>query len=256
MAKTIAIAGKGGTGKTTIASLIVDYLTKNNETPVLAIDADPDSNLGTLLGVKPEKSIGELRNEVLEDMKDFPPGMTKASYLEAGLHEIIEESEGFDLISMGRGEGSGCYCALNNLIRKFHQDLTPSYKWVIIDNEAGLEHISRRTTSNIDILIVVVSNNPISLNTARSIEKITRKLKNKVEQKYIVSNMLKEERKESIQQLAEETNMQYLFNVPRDEKLEEAIFNGESLRELKSPAKEGIFLMMEKIGGKNGNSKS
>ena len=249
MTKTIAVAGKGGTGKTTIAALIIDYLVTKNMGPVLAIDADPDSNLGTLLGIDVGTTIGDLRNEVLEEMKDFPPGMTKGNYMEAGLHEIIEESEGFDLITMGRGEGSGCYCALNNLIRKFHTDLTPSYKWVVIDNEAGLEHISRRTTSNIDILIVVVNNNPISLNTARSIDKITRKLKNQVEKKYLVTNMLKEERKGSIKKLAEETEMEYLFDIPADDQVEEAIFNGESLRALNSPAKDDVFLMMEKIGG-------
>ncbi|MFC1584069.1 AAA family ATPase [Fibrobacterota bacterium] len=254
MAKTLAVAGKGGTGKTTIAALIVDYLITKNMGPVLAIDADPDSNLGTLLGITTGQSIGDLRNEVLEEMKDFPPGMTKANYMEAGLHGIVEEAEGFDLITMGRGEGSGCYCALNNLIRKFHADLTPSYKWVVIDNEAGLEHISRRTTSNIDILVVVVNNNPISLNTAKNIEQITRKLKNPVGKKYLVTNMLKEGRRESIKKLAEETQMEYLFDVPEDEAVEEAIFNSESLRKLNSPAKEGIFFMMEKIGGKNGNT--
>ena len=254
MAHTIAVAGKGGTGKTTIAALIVDYLVMRNMGPVLAIDADPDSNLGTLLGINVEQSMGDLRNEVLEEMKDFPPGMTKANYMEAGLHKIIEESEGFDLLSMGRGEGSGCYCALNNLIRKFHTDLTPSYKWVVIDNEAGLEHISRRTTSSIDIMLVVVNNNPISLNTARNIEQITRKLKNQVKEKYLVTNMLKNVYRESIKKLAEETHMKYLFDVPRDDQVEEAIFNGESLRKLNSPAKVGIFSMMEKIGGKNGNT--
>lgn len=247
MSRTIAVAGKGGTGKTTIAALIVDYLVSKNMGPVLAIDADPDSNLGTLLGIDVEQSIGDLRNEVLEEMKDFPPGMTKANYMESGLHQIVEESEGFDLITMGRGEGSGCYCALNNLIRKFHADLTPSYEWVVIDNEAGLEHISRRTTTNIDIMLVVVNNNPISLNTAKNIEQITRKLKNPVDRKYLVTNMLKEERRDSIKKLANETQMEYLFDVPKDEQVEDAIFNGDSLRKLNSPAKVGIFSMMDKI---------
>ncbi|MBF0430714.1 MAG: AAA family ATPase [Fibrobacteria bacterium] len=249
MAKTIAVAGKGGTGKTTLVSLIVDYLVQKKQGPILAIDADPDSNLGTLLGFKKVKTVGELRDEVLKEMKDFPAGMTKASYMEAGLHEIIEEADGFDLLTMGRGEGPGCYCYLNNLIRKFSEDLTPSYKWVVIDNEAGLEHINRRTSSNVDILMVVVNNNPISINTARSVDQITKSLKNKIYKKYLVTNQIKEGRKEVIQQLAEETGMEYVCDIPSDDILEETIFNGGSLRGLDSPAKEGIFSLMEKIGG-------
>ena len=155
MANSLAVAGKGGTGKTTVSAMLISTLVSMGKGPVLAIDADPDSNLGNLLGVVPTQSIGDLREEILRDIKNLPAGMTKAAYVETGLHQIIEEAEGFDLITMGRGEGSGCYCSLNNIIRKFSGDLTPSYPWVVIDNEAGLEHISRRTTSNIDTLFVI-----------------------------------------------------------------------------------------------------
>ena len=103
MPKSLAVAGKGGTGKSTIAALLVSELCKRGEGPVLAVDADPDSNLGTLLGLKPSQTIGELRDDLLKDIKNFPAGMTKANYIEAGLHGIIEESYGFDLITMGRG---------------------------------------------------------------------------------------------------------------------------------------------------------
>ena len=173
MTKSIAIAGKGGTGKTTIAALIVQHLCRRALGPVLAVDADPDSNLGTFLGIESAQTVGDLREEVLKEIKNFPAGMPKASYVEAGLHELIEEAQGFDLITMGRGEGSGCYCSLNNMIRKFSADLTPSYSWVVMDNEAGLEHLSRRTSVDIDSLIVVVNDNPISLNSAKRIQEIT-----------------------------------------------------------------------------------
>ena len=126
MTKSIAVAGKGGIGKSTISALIVKGLQQSAETPVLAIDADPDSNLATLLGVDGSESVGALRDEVLDDIHNFPAGMSKAAYVEAGLHEIITESEGFDIITMGRGEGAGCYCYLNSLIRKFSDDLAPS----------------------------------------------------------------------------------------------------------------------------------
>ena len=170
MAKSIAVAGKGGTGKTTIAALLVTQLGLRGWGPVLAIDADPDSNLGNLLGIKSLQSIGDLREDALKAIKQLPAGMTKANYVEAGLHQIIEEAEGFDLLTMGRGEGAGCYCALNNMIRKFSDDLTPSYKWVIMDNEAGLEHLSRRTTRDIDALVVVVTDNPLSIASAERIQ--------------------------------------------------------------------------------------
>ncbi len=255
MAKTIAVAGKGGTGKTTIAALIIRYLCEKNMRPVLAVDADPDANLGTLLGIKTGTSVGDLREEVRKEMKNMPAGMTKANYVEAGLHQIIEEANGFDLITMGRGEGRGCYCSLNNLIRKFSDDLAPSYAWIVMDNEAGLEHISRTTTSNVDALIVVVNENPIALETAKRIEQIVDSLKNEIRKKYVVTNMVRMERREMIKKRVSELSMEYLGDVPRDQMLEDAIFNGESVFTLKeSKAKENIFSMMDKIGGTNGTT--
>jgi len=138
--KSIAVAGKGGTGKTTIAALLITQLVLKHKRPVLAVDADPDSNLGDLLGVQPEQSIGDLREEVLEEIKKLPAGMIKASYVETSLHQIIEEAAGFDLLTMGRGEGSGCYCALNNMIRKFSEDLSPSYR-IDIPYDEKLEEV-------------------------------------------------------------------------------------------------------------------
>ncbi len=255
MAKTIAVAGKGGTGKTTIAALIIRYLCEKNMRPVLAVDADPDANLGTLLGIKTETSVGDLREEVRKEMNNLPAGMTKANYVEAGLHQIIEEANGFDLITMGRGEGRGCYCSLNNLIRKFSDDLAPSYAWIVMDNEAGLEHISRTTTSNVDALIVVVNENPIALETAKRIEQIVDSLKNEIRKKYVVTNMVRMERMEMIKKRVSELSMEYLGDVPRDQMLEDAIFNDESVFALKeSKAKESIFSMMDKIGGTHGTT--
>lgn len=125
MSKSIAVAGKGGTGKTTISALLISALVQMKMGPVLAVDADPDSNLGSLLGIQSKQSIGNLREEVLKEMKNLPAGMTKANYVEAGLHQIIEEADGFDLITMGKGEGAGCYCSLNNIIRKFSRRSDP-----------------------------------------------------------------------------------------------------------------------------------
>jgi len=255
MPKSLAVAGKGGTGKTTLAALIITQLVLQNKGPVLAIDADPDSNLGDLLGIEPEQSIGDLREEVLYAMKKLPAGMTKASYVEAGLHQIIEEAEGFDLLTMGRGEGSGCYCALNNMIRKFSDDLTPSYDWVVMDNEAGLEHLSRRTTRNIDALLVVVSDNPLSLRSAEKIQAITEDMDNRIRRKYIVTNMIPEAKKEAFKQRIESFRIPFLIDIPYDHHLEEIIFQGEPLKNLNgSPIMNTIQTIIDTVGGEDANS--
>jgi CO dehydrogenase maturation factor len=247
---SIAVAGKGGTGKTTLSALIIETLRRRNDGPILAIDADPDSNLGSMLGVEVGQSVGELREEVLEQIKNFPAGMSKASYVEAGLHQIIEEADGFDLISMGRGEGSGCYCYLNSLIRKFSEDLFPSYRWVVMDNEAGLEHISRRTSANVDALLVVVSDNPVSLNTARTIQKITEDPKTGIRKRYVVMNMVKPEREPVVLERVSELDMEYLGSIPRDETIEETVFSGNPFSSIESTeALQRVKKILETIVG-------
>jgi CO dehydrogenase maturation factor len=255
MPKSIAVAGKGGTGKTTLAALLITQLVLQKKGPVLAIDADPDSNLGDLLGIQPEQSIGDLREEVLDAIKKLPAGLTKASYVEAGLHQIIEEAEGFDLLTMGRGEGSGCYCALNNMIRKFSDDLTPSYKWVVMDNEAGLEHLSRRTTRDIDALLVVVSDNPLSLRSAEKIQAIITDLDNRIHHKYIVTNMIPDTKMEVFERRLEGLQIPRLIDIPYDPHLEEVIFQGEPLKNLNgSPIMNTIQTIIETVGGEDANS--
>jgi CO dehydrogenase maturation factor len=249
MTISIAVAGKGGTGKTTIAALIVRYLKENKKGPVLVMDADPDANLGTLLGIKPEKSVGDLREEALREIKKLPSGMSKAAYLEAGLHQIIAEADGFDLITMGRGEGPGCYCYLNSLIRKFSEDLTPSYTWVVMDNEAGLEHLSRRTTNNIDALFVVVNENPLSFDTAKNIESITAAIKNNIRRKCLVTNMVRPDKLPVIRQRIALLHFDHVGDVPIDPALENAIFEGQSIMAVKeSTAFESISRIMKTIG--------
>lgn len=250
--RSIAIAGKGGTGKTTIAALIIKYLLDKKEGPVLVVDADPDSNLGTMLGVGPGKSVGQLREDLLKEIKNLPAGMTKAAYMEAGLHEVITESKGFDLLTMGRGEGPGCYCYLNSLLRKFSDDLYPSYRWVVMDNEAGLEHISRRTTNNIDVLLVAVTESPLSFDTAKTIEAITGSIKNSIRNKIIVASMVRPDKIEIVKQRCAGLSFSYRGNVPRDEAVEDAILNGRGLLGLgRSTAYESISGLMSYIGGSN-----
>jgi len=214
------------------------------------IDADPDANLGKMLGLKPERHISTLREDLLRDIKNFPAGMTKAAYIEAGMHEAITEAQGFDLLTMGRGEGPGCYCYLNSLIRKFSDDLAPSYSWIVMDNEAGLEHISRRTTHNIDVLIAVVTENPLSFDTAKNIEAITREIKNDIRHKCIISNMVRPEKLDIVKNRLSEHSFEYIGNVSRDTIIEDAVFNGESLLNIEeSPVIKDISEIMSHIGG-------
>ncbi len=250
MARSIAVAGKGGTGKSTITALVVLELVERGLTPVLAVDADPDASLGALLGIDVERSVGELREDILRGFKDFPAGMTKASYVEAGLHEVIEESEGFDLITMGRGEGAGCYCYLNSLIRKFSDDLNPSYKWVVIDNEAGLEHISRRSTQLIDTLLVVVNDNPLSFGSARRVQELTSTLENRIQNKYIIGNMIRDDRSDGFRTKLEEFDMECIATLGIDTDMEEHVYSGSSLRGLTSlKVNNDIAAIVERIGG-------
>ena len=162
MTMTIALAGKGGTGKTTIAALIVRYLVEERQGSVLAIDADPASNLNMVLGMEVRETIGGIREEMLDMVQSsgalagsLPGGMSKQEYLDYQVQMALVEGERVDLITMGRPEGLGCYCAANQMLRLIVDRLAKQYDYVVIDNEAGMEHLSRRTTRDVDVLLLV-----------------------------------------------------------------------------------------------------
>lgn len=249
MAKTIAVTGKGGVGKTTVAALVVAYLRDNTPGPILAMDADPDCNLATVLGIEIESTIGDMREDMLKQIKDFPPGMSKESYVEAGLHQLITETPKVDLITMGRGEGAGCYCFINNLLRKFADDLLPAYQWMVMDNEAGLEHLSRRTAAFIDHLIVVVNENPLAIDCAKRIDQLLDDLTRDVRNRYFVLNAVRDDRIAAVMDKMSGLGLKHLGTIPRDDAIEEAIFRGESLYDLANTPAIGIIAeMMRKIG--------
>lgn len=248
MGKSIAVAGKGGIGKSTLSALLVKLLQELQEVPILAVDADADSNLATLLGINDAESVGELREDVLQEIKNFPAGMSKAAYVEAGLHQIIVESNGFDLITMGRGEGAGCYCYLNSLIRKFSEDLAPSYKWVIFDNEAGLEHLSRRTTQDVDALLVVVNENPLSLHSAKNIKEIVDQMGNRIRSVYAVTNMVKAKNSDKIENKLDELGLEILSRLPYDETLEQMVFDNSCIVSIEGLAvREHVMDIIERV---------
>ncbi len=193
MSLSIAASGKGGVGKSTLCALLVRYFIEMGKKPVLAVDGDPNSSLGALLGMEPERKIGDLREDI-NDPANTPSGVPKARVLEGKLNEIIQEGRGFDLLTMGRGEGPGCYCYVNDLLRQFLSRLKKSYSVVVIDNEAGMEHLSRLTTDNVDCLIVVSEPTTPSVRTAERILELADSLPAKIGRKAMVFNKVRNSR--------------------------------------------------------------
>ena len=159
MAYTIAVAGKGGVGKTTLCGLLIQYLGELKKTPILAVDADANSNLNEVLGVQVEMTLGDVREEVnraeSSAKSPIPAGMSKADYTDFMFNRCLVEDDDFDLLVMGRTQGKGCYCFVNGLLQAQLQKLTPHYKYVVVDNEAGMEHISRGILPKVDAVILV-----------------------------------------------------------------------------------------------------
>ena len=159
MGHIIAISGKGGVGKTTLCGLLIQYLCENGKKPVLAVDADANANLNEVLGVQPEITLGELREEIERAGVDLryqiPVGMTKQAYLEMRLSDALAEEEDYDLMVMGRSQGQGCYCFVNGLVQTQIQKLQSRYPYIIVDNEAGMEHISRGILPMMETAILV-----------------------------------------------------------------------------------------------------
>jgi len=185
---TIAVAGKGGTGKTSIASLIIRYLQKDGKGPILAVDADPNANLGESLGLGVQRTIGSIIASFNEEKINIPSGMTKGAYLEYKLNEVIVEGKEIDLITMGRGEGPECYCYPNLLLRKFADNLADNYACVVMDNEAGMEHLSRRTTQNIDELLLISDPSVKGVRTIARIKDLVSELKLVVKRQSVIIN--------------------------------------------------------------------
>jgi CO dehydrogenase maturation factor len=190
MSIKIAVAGKGGCGKTSITALVIRYLKKNGKTPILAVDADPNANLGESLGLKVPQTIGRILDDFQHEKISIPPGMTKEAYLDYKLNETLVESQGLDLITMGRGQGPECYCYPNTVLKKFIDGLSDSYTYVVMDNEAGMEHLSRKTTEDVDALLLVSNHSVKGVRAIGRILELVGELKLHVKKKYILINIV------------------------------------------------------------------
>lgn len=217
MAYTIALAGKGGTGKTTVASLIVRALSEMGARSVLAVDADPNACLHEGLGVEVERSVGEITEEMLANADSNPGGMSKDAWLEYHVQRYVVEHKYFDLLSMGRPEGAGCYCYANNLVRGCVDDLSRSYEYVVMDNEAGLEHLSRRTTRDVDLLLMVADPAVRGIRTAATLSALADELKVSVGARYLLINRVHGALDPVLVAAVAETGVDLLGTVPADD---------------------------------------
>ncbi|MFA5276114.1 MAG: AAA family ATPase [Candidatus Omnitrophota bacterium] len=230
MGRVIAFAGKGGTGKTTTAALLVRIIKEKKLGSVLVVDADPNNNLAEILGLTVKQTIGSILDDITASPEKVPPGMTKDRFIEYKVQAAVEEGDGFDLLTMGRPEGPGCYCYVNNVLRNVMSNLIKDYDYVIIDNEAGLEHLSRRTTKNADAMVIVSDASAIGLKAAGRIVELTKELKIGVRNSFLlVSRASTDIDKKKIRDF----NFEYLGFIPQDSEIEKLSLAGLSLMNLK-----------------------
>jgi CO dehydrogenase maturation factor len=218
MTTTIAVAGKGGTGKTTLAGLLIRRLAEGKAGPILAIDADPASNLNSVLGLPLEKTVGDVREETSEKARAnlLEAGIAKRDLLDYEINTSVVEGVGVDLLAMGRPEGPGCYCAANNMLRAIIDTIADSYPWVVIDNEAGLEHLSRRTTRDVDMLLIVSDATVRGITTAGRIARLLAELDTKVGKHYLIVNRAAEGLTPELRAAIQEHGLDLLAVLPDD----------------------------------------
>ena len=257
MTITIALAGKGGTGKTTVSALLVRYLREQNQSgPILAIDADPASNLHLVLGMQVEETVGNIREEMLDMVQSsgalagsMPGGMSKQEYLDYQIQMALVEGERVDLLAMGRPEGQGCYCAANQMLRVIIDRLEKQYAHVVIDNEAGMEHLSRRTTRHVDYLLLVTDPTQRGVMTARKMAEMVPELEIGVRHTYLIVNRLRGPMPAPLAKAVEETGVELLGTVPEDPAMAEFEFTGRPLIELpgETPVYQAVHTLAEKM---------
>jgi CO dehydrogenase maturation factor len=252
MAFVIALAGKGGTGKTTIAGLTVRYIIARKKMPVLAVDADSNSCLNEVLGVDVHATIGKLREESLQTIRsgaDRPGGMSMEQIFDYQVQQSLIESKGFDLMVMGRSEGPGCYCAANNIIRKYTDKLSETYPYVVIDNEAGMEHLSRRTTHKVNLLLIVSDPSVRGIQTAKRINGLIDELQLEIDRRVVIINRVSGNEGADLKNLAEEAGLQVVGFIPQDEEIFTFDLQGKPIFQLpvNSRAVKGLFSILDSL---------
>jgi len=244
MTVTIAVAGKGGTGKTTFSGLLIRHLVEARAGRVLAIDADPSSNLHLVLGLALPQTVGTLREEARAGV---PAGMSRQEWLDYAVHLSVEEGAEFDFLAMGRPEGQGCYCAANSMLRTIMDKICATYDYVVMDNEAGLEHLSRRTTRDVDHLLLISDGSLRGLVAAGEALALSKTLNIRIRHTYLVVNRTRGDLPEAFRARIDQMGVPLLAVAPYDEQLAEFDGNGQPLADL--PREALIRKVVEQVAG-------
>jgi CO dehydrogenase maturation factor len=260
MTTTIALAGKGGVGKTTLAGLVIKYLIESQPGAVLAIDADPSSNLNMVLGLDLDWTVGDIREDMLAQVKDslitggaamgaLPGGTSKREYLDLHIRSSLAEGDRFDLIAMGRSEGPGCYCAVNHNLREVVDAISKNYSYVVIDNEAGMEHLSRRTTRDVQHLLVVSDPSQRGIGAAERIAAFRKDMDIRIENTYLILNRVSGDIPAPLQAKIDTLDIPLLGVIPSDPEIGSLDFSGSPLIEVnnQSPIYQAVVRMMKSI---------
>jgi len=247
MPVSIAMAGKGGTGKTTVSGLLIKYLIDRDKSPVLAVDADANANLNEVLGLEVTDTLGNAREEMKKGI--VPNGMTKDVFMSMRLEQAIIEQQGFDLVVMGQPEGAGCYCAANTLLSGFLERLSGNYPYMVMDNEAGMEHLSRLTTKNVDVLLIVTDTSRRGLQAGLRIHQLTKDLKLGVDKNYIIINQAKTNPDDGVKEMIDDSGLELAGVIPDDEAVYSFDLEGRPTIELAdgNPALQAAYAIFDKI---------
>ncbi len=244
MGDVIVVAGKGGTGKTTVCAALTLMLAKRKAGSVLAVDADPSGNLPEALGIVAVGTISGIIDEVAKYPDSVPKNMGKDAFIEYKIHGDISENDGFDLLVMGRPEGPGCYCYINNVLRNCLGKLIAHYRFVVIDNEAGMEHFSRKTMRSCDQLLVVSDQAQAGLRSGKRIFSLIDELGISAKRRFLIVN--RAEKKEDSKGLCREFAVDGVFTIPFDEELYRLSVNGGSISRLVKNSE--VIRTIERIG--------
>lgn len=242
MGYTIAVAGKGGVGKTTLTGFLIEYLCKTGRTPVLAVDADANANLNDVLGVEIESTLGEIREEVasaeMADKNPIPGGMSKQEYMDFRINTALIEEDDYDMLVMGRTQGKGCYCFVNGLLQSQLSKLAANYRYLVIDNEAGMEHISRGILPSVDVIILVSDCSRRGIQAAGRIAQLVRELKlPHRHMELIVNRAPAEDLAPGILEEIETQQLELLGVIPQDELIYQYDCEGKAIVTLPPEAK-------------------
>ena len=253
MPHTIAVAGKGGVGKTTTCGMLIDYLCKKNKGPVLVVDADANANLNEVLGVEVETSLGQIREEMAQaELKGtIPKGMTKADYAELKFNSALIEDDDFDMLVMGRTQGKGCYCYVNGVLQSQVSKYAKNYSYVVMDNKAGLEHVARGTLPHVDTMLLISDCSRRGIQAvARIAEMIEEMNLNPGQMGLIVNRAPGGVLNEGIKEEIAKHNLKLFGVLPHDEAVYDCDCNGDPSAKLpeNDPMKAALKQVMQSIG--------